>query len=301
MLTSVAEEVQRGVYTRSHWNDPIQEGIDKAKLLFEHPDVEDAMLAQLIDVPSNAECLGLRRTLCASGPEGINLLERIMTLNPYGRSIIYKSYKEWYVHHATLWDVLEDDDIYRWKDQAEAFIEYLIGSSHEKKMRSLACIKEAIQMMHRLQIFPQTVEDVKKVKYYKRGVLAACYIGVHPEEATSAYLQDILHTEIYTIMDNTYIDENGLRFYIPKDAAGKTIDIPFGMHYTLEGFLTGLDALGPDGDKLVEEKYPTMQLLYNKMKDNIQLNYVSYTPIEFLSGEEKEGFEKWKANKNPTL
>lgn len=301
MLTSIAEEVQRGVYTRAHWNDPIQEGIDKAKLLLEHPDIEDALLEKIIDVPSNAECLGLRRTLCASGPEGIKLLERIMTLNPYGRSIIYRSYREWLDRHATAWDVLEDEHIYHWKDQAETFIDYLIGDPHKTKMRTLACIKEATEMMHRVQIFPQSVEDVKKYEYYHRGVLAACYIGSHPEEATPTYLQDIFHPEIYTIIDNIYMHEVGIRFYLPTDINGKEINISYGMDNILHGFLTGLDALGPDGDKIIEEKYPTMKSLYNYMKDLIQLKHISYTPISCLSDEKKEEFEKWKANRNATI
>jgi hypothetical protein len=135
--------------------DRVDIGKKMGSLLLKYPNLEDDVVLKIIGNLYSGECRGLRISLLEND-DGRKILEHILQIEPsWKRRIILRSYISYLQTRDTIETVLEDENIYLWKDQAIYFLSYLIkGDEYKSESDRDAQIRCAYQMAQRLGMIP---------------------------------------------------------------------------------------------------------------------------------------------------
>jgi hypothetical protein len=143
----------RDSYHSDYLRDSATMGQKMGSLLLKYPELEDAVVLQILGRLYDGECRGLRFFLLDRNNRR-DILEHILQIHPTGRDIIFKGYCSYLIRIGYRGSILEDQNIYLWEDQALKFLETLIQGNHETEMEREARIRCAYQMAQRLRVIP---------------------------------------------------------------------------------------------------------------------------------------------------
>lgn len=212
------DEVIGNIVYHTKYNKYAWSGFDKgkyiARILYNNPTMDDATFQEVIGNPDGCQCFGLRQELCEADDrtKGMQILERVLRLNPHGRDLIHEGYYTYWWHIPSYGgDILPDNEIVQWKDQAFKFIASVL---REGERQTHECTNETIKVVCELLanygLFPRRKDiDVMKrnpsialqkvfdsinspVCDYAIGILCGMYLMMYPQYAENGHVEAIV-------------------------------------------------------------------------------------------------------------
>ncbi len=143
----------RDSYHSDYLRDSATMGQKMGSLLLKYPELEDAVVLQILGRLYDGECRGLRFFLLNRNNRR-EILEHILQIHPTGRDIIVQGYRSYLIGIGYRGSILEDQNIYLWEDQALKFLRTLLYGNYASEMEREAYIRCAYRMAQRLGVIP---------------------------------------------------------------------------------------------------------------------------------------------------
>lgn len=251
-------------YNRYAWSG-FNRGKYIARILYNNPTIDNATLQQVVGKPTGCECFGLRQELCEADDriKGMQILESVLRLNPHGRDLIYEGYYTYWLHIPSYGgDVLPDNEIVQWKDQAFKFIASVLDEGERQTHR---CTNESIKtvcyLLSQYGLFPRRKDiDIMKrdpsitlqkvfdsihapVCDYGIGVICGMYLMMYPAYAKNGHVEAIVGKLTYR---------------------------------QLKGFFRVLEHISNE-DLLDSKKYPYIAKVYEEWSKEVEENNDAYS------------------------